>query len=191
MNRTDSFNRIVLLIVGLLLIAAGGYGLARALDVTGQASSEGVVLSSQMSDFVGRNSEWFWLVVAVAGLVLAFLGWRWLQAQFPAPQHVENFDLASKGPGSTRIRAGRAAEAWARDAGKLDAVTSSRAWFQEGRSGPHAEMRLTILDNADLGVVRSHVEGEALDRLRRSLDMQGLEAHVVVRLRESSRRFLQ
>jgi hypothetical protein len=191
MNRIDSFNRIVLLIVGLLLLAIGGYGLARALNMTGGASPEGVVLTSQISDFVGRNSEWFWLVVAVAGLVLAFLGWRWLKAQFPAPQQVHNFDLASKGPGSTRIRAGGAAQAWARDAGKLDAVTSSRAWFQQGPSGPYAEMRLTILDNGDLGAVRSHVEGEALDRLRRSLDMQGLEAHVVVRLRESSERFLQ
>lgn len=191
MTRADSFNRVALLLVGLLLIATGGYGLARALGVTGVAPSEGAVLPPGISDFVARNSEWFWPAVAVAGIVLAYLGWRWLLAQFPAPQQVHNLDLASKGPGSTRIRAGGAAQAWAKDAGQLDAVSSSRAWFQQGASGPHAEMRLTVLDNSDLGVVRSHVEGEALDRLRLSLDMQALEAHVVVRLRESSERFLE
>ena len=191
MKRTDSFNRVVLLLVGFAMIATGGYGLARALEVTGEAPSEGSLLTSPIPDFVAHNSEWFWPVVAVAGVVLAYLGWRWLLAQFPAPQQVHNFDLASKGPGSTRMRAGGAAQAWAKDAGKLGAVSSSRAWFQQGTSGPHAEMRLTVLDNGDLGAVRSHVEGEALDRLRLSLDMQALEAHIVVRLRESSERFLQ
>lgn len=191
MKRTDSVNRIVLLIVGLALVATGGYGLARALGVTGEALSEGVVLTSRISDFVARNSEWLWPLVALVGMVLAYLGWRWLLAQFPAPQQVHNFDLASRGPGSTRMRAGSAARAWAKDAGKHSAVSSSRAWFQPEPMGPRAEMRLTVLDNGDLEAVRSHVEGETLDRLRLSLEMQGLEAHVVVRLQESSERFLQ
>jgi hypothetical protein len=149
------------------------------------------VVTPGISDFVARNSEWFWPLLAVAGLVLAYLGWRWLLAQFPAPQQVHSFDLASRGSGSTRIRAGGAARAWARDAGKIGAVSSSRAWFQKGRSGPHAEMRLTVLDTGDLEAVRSHVEGETLDRLRLSLDMQELQAHIIVRLRESSERFLK
>lgn len=191
MSNTDSINRVVLLLIGLLLAGIGVYGLLRGAGAMGQGSSDGVVITAGISDFVARNSEWFWPLVAAAGLVLAYLGWRWLLAQFPAPQHVHSFNLASKGPGSTRMRAGGAAQAWAKDAGKLGAVSSSRAWFQEGPAGPYAEMRLTVLDKGDLGAVRSHVEGEALDRLRLSLDMQELEAHVVVRLRESSERFLQ
>ena len=191
MRNTDTINRVVLLLIGLLLAGIGMTALLQGVGVTGQESSDGVVVTPGISDFVARNSEWFWPLVALSGLVLAYLGWRWLVAQFPAPQHVHNLNLASKGPGSTRIRAGRAAQAWAKDAGKLGAVSSSRAWFQEGPAGPYAEMRLTVLDKGDLGAVRSHVEGEALDRLRLSLDMQEFEAHVVVRLRESSERFLQ
>jgi hypothetical protein len=189
--RTDSINRFVLVLIGLLLAGIGAYGLARGAGVMGPDASGDVVVTAGISDFVGRNSEWFWPLVAVAGLVLAYLGWRWLLAQFPAPQQVHSFDLASRGPGSTRIRAGSAARAWARDAGKMRAVSSSRAWFQQGPSGPRAEMRLTILDNGDLGAVRSHVEGETLDRLRVSLDMRELPAHIIVRLRESSERFLK
>lgn len=191
MRNTDSINRVVLLLIGLLLAGAGVTALLWGAGVRGEGTSDGVVVTPGISDFVARNSEWFWPLGAVAGLVLAYLGWRWLLAQFPAPQHVHNFNLASKGPGSTRMRAGRAAQAWAKEAGKLGAVSSARAWFQEGPAGPYAEMRLTVLDNGDLGAVRSHVEGEALDRLRLSLDMQELEAHVVVQLRESSERFLQ
>ncbi|MDQ3660658.1 MAG: hypothetical protein M3454_06280 [Actinomycetota bacterium] len=191
MKITDSINRIALLFIGLLLTGLGAYGLLRGVGAMGPESSDGVVVTPGISGFVARNSEWFWPLLAVAGLALAYLGWRWLLAQFPAPQQVHNFDLASKGPGSTRIRARAAAQAWAKDVGKLDAVGSSRAWFQQGASGPRAEMRLTVLDNGDLGAVRSQVEGETLDRLRLSLDMKALEAHVVVRLRESSERFLK
>lgn len=191
MKHTDSINRAVLLVIGLLLVAIGVYGLARGLGILGDALSAGVVVTSTISDFVARNSAWFWPLVAVAGLLLAYLGWRWLLAQFPAPQQVRTLDLPSQGPGSTRIKAAGAAQAWAKDVRRHRAVSSSRAWFQPDPAGPHLEMRVTVLDNDDFQTARSYVEGEAFDRLRRSLDMQALEAHVVVRLRESSERFLQ
>lgn len=190
-NRIDRVNRAVLLLLGLALLSAGGYGLARGFYAFGDAEADGPLLLPNFRDFVARNSGWFWPAVAVGALVVAYLAFRWLRAQFPAFQSVGHLDLTRGSTrGATTLRASGATNAVAADLERHLSVVSAKARLISDHPVPELDLRVEVVENSDLMDVRRYIE-HVLERFRRMTQAQEVEARLRVGLRQERVRFLE
>ena len=69
----DRSNRIALLLLGLLLIAAGAAGMLAATGVFGSATRDQSLADNPVSRYAGNNGSWLWPVAAVVALVVLAL----------------------------------------------------------------------------------------------------------------------
>lgn len=192
MNRVDGVNRTLLLLLGIVLLAAGVAALALGLGAFGDARAQSAVLPGGLIDFVGSNGAWFWPLVAVVSLLLAYLGWRWLKAQFPAPRRVDDIDLTDDPKeGFTRARANGPAHGFAQDVARHPSVDTAKARMLSNGSAPQIGLRVDVFENGDIESVREHVGGPALERLRRTLGKEVVTVDLDMRLKESGGRSLE
>ena len=75
----DRTNRVALTLFGLLVLAAGGAGMAASTGVFGTALSHRTLLANQAGTYIGQHA-WIWYAVAAACLLLALACLRWLLA---------------------------------------------------------------------------------------------------------------
>ena len=123
----------------------------------------------------------FWLAVAVLGLTLAWLGWRWLRAQFPASKTVSHLDFEG-GDGGTVLSSSALTAAVADHLSTHEDVLWARARVLAGRPRPHVELRVGASDDVDAGRLSDFVETEVLGHLRQALEVAEVDAHVELRL---------
>jgi hypothetical protein len=192
MNRIDGGNRTLLLLLGIVLLAAGALALAVGLGAFGDTRAQSAVLSGELIDFVGRNGAWFWPLVAIVALLLAYLGWRWLRGQFSTPKRVDDIDL-TRDPkeGFTRAKANGPAHGFAQDVARHPGVESAKARMLSNGSAPQVGLRVEVFENGDIESLREHVEGPALERLRRTLGVEVVTVDLDMRLKEAAGRSLQ
>lgn len=192
MSRIDGVNRVVLLLLGMILVGAGAYGLSRGWGVFGDAQAQDPLLGETLVGFVRRNAEWFWPAAALVALVAAYGCYRWLRAQIPLPQRAGSIDLSTeRSRGFTRVRAGGAANGLAADIERHPGVSSAKARIVSDEPVPEVEMRVDLFERADLIAVRDHVEQTALPRFRKSLGSQELSARTLFRAAQSAGRVLE
>ncbi len=187
----DRINRYVLSCLGFVLIVIGGYGLVRSFGSLGDRYSTGAFLSTNVTSFVARNSEWFWVVAVLAALVVGYLAWRWLASQILTPDSLGQFELNSDDSGGfTRVRARAAANGLARDIARHDAVRAARVKLISDARSPEVEMKVDVYENADFVSVRAYVEDDALERFQRMIDAVDLRASIEFNLSEAPARSL-
>lgn len=183
-TRPDLLDRVVLSVLGVLLAGAGAYGLARSGGVFGREGAHDPVLGPGLRRFVADHMLPFWMAVAVLGLALAWLGWRWLRAQFPASKTVPHLDLGD-GDGDdagTLLSSSALSTAVADHLSTHDAVRWARARVLAGRPRPQVELRVGVSDDVDAGHLSDFVETEVLGHLRQALEVDEVDAHVELRL---------
>jgi hypothetical protein len=183
-TRPDRLDRLVLALLGLLLAGAGAYGLARSGGVFGRQAAHDPLLGPGLQRFVADHLLAFWLAVALLGLVLAWLGWRWLRAQFPASKTVSDlhFQDGDGSQGGTALSSSAVTAALADHLSTHDDVRWARARVLAGRPRPQVELRVGVSDDADAGGLADFVETEVLDHLRQALEVDEVDAHVELRL---------
>ena len=76
----DTANRIMLFLLGLLLVAVGGLGLALSLGAFEDWRADSPVLGEEVHTFPDEQT-WFWWAVVGAALLLALLALWWLLSQ--------------------------------------------------------------------------------------------------------------
>jgi hypothetical protein len=183
----DRLNSLVLPLLGLLLLGAGGYGLARGYGAFGDDRASEPVLGQPARDYVSRNANWFWPLAAVASLAVAWLGLRWLLAQV-RNTGVSNLHVRSDGAGTTELHAAGAAAALARDVEDYAGVRWARARFVSDGSTPEVDVTAEVHDDADLVAMRKRIDEHALPRLRSALELGDVRPRVHLRLGEPARR---
>ena len=183
-TRPDLLDRVVLALLGLLLTGAGAYGLARGGGVFGREAAHDPVLGDGLRRFVGDRMLLFWAAVAVVGLVSAWLGWRWLRAQFPASKTVSGLDfgVGEDADGGTVLSSSALTSAVADHLSTNEDVRWARARVLAGRPRPQLELRVGGSDDVDAARLSEFVETEVLGHLRQALEVDEIDAHVELRL---------
>lgn len=178
----DRRNRAGLVLVGLLLVGVGAYGLARGWGAFGDRAATEPLLVDEWRRFMARNGGWFWPAAAVASLLGALLGWRWLRAQLAAGTP-RRLDLTHRGDGGTTVvRPSGAARALAEDIETYRGVTEVSARVTGEPEAPEIDLRVEVVDTCHLPSLRSRIEQEALARFQRALELEAVESNVEFRL---------
>ncbi|MDQ4069397.1 MAG: alkaline shock response membrane anchor protein AmaP [Actinomycetota bacterium] len=183
----DRLNNVVLTLLALVLLGVGAYGLARGYGAFGDDQAAEPVLGDDLREFVTTNANWFWPIAAVASLLVAWLGLRWLLAQVTAPT-VTRLRVPSEGPGRTELLASGAAAALAQDIEEYPGVKGARARIVGDDPAPEVEIIVDVHEDADVPALRRRIEEHALERFRTALDLQQLRPRVHIRLAERAGR---
>jgi hypothetical protein len=182
MHQTRGQNRLGLGIVGLVLLAGGGYGLARHYGKFGNAPQHDPVLLPDLRNFVADNKVWFWWAAGGACVIVALLALGWLrdQLRFPLPanNHLDRREI----DGRTRLDGAAAADALAADVDALPGVASADARVWGDPTRPDVYLRVHIHDDVAVDALRSDIETERLARLRQALQVEHVDASVDLRL---------
>lgn len=183
----DRLNTAVLTLLALLLLGVGGYGLARGYGAFGDAQAGEPLLGDDVREFVSDNGSWFWPVAAVAAVVVAWLGLRWLLAQIAAPSG-SRLLVQADGPGHTELVSSGATAALANDIEGYTGVRSARARIVDDHPSPELDINVEVHDDADVPALRRRIEEHALARFRSALELEELRSHVHLRLADRAGR---
>ena len=171
--RADIANRIALAVLGLLLVAAAGAGLAAGLGAWASVPADRPVLDPGLRDFAERNS-WLWAVVAAAGLVLAVLACRCLVVQMRTDR-VRVLELeADPRTGYTTIPTRVLTDAVATEIAGYRGVRRVTARTIGTAAHPRIVLHVELADRAPIGEVRRRIDGEAIAHVRTALQDPGL-----------------
>lgn len=176
-NRPARLNRFLLVLLGLLAIAAGGFLLAaRWGHIPG--------LHGRDSVFPHPHNPAYWVYYAVAGgaVIIGLLCLRWLAAQLAVRPRARVWQLErDPSQGRTDLATGVAVAPFTEEVTGYAGVRTVRAVL----SGTHRDPRLNVVigasSDADLSGIRSQLATEGLPRLRQALDLPALPATVEFR----------
>jgi hypothetical protein len=182
----DGFNRFLLLLLGLLLIAGGVIGLLAAGGWL-PLLEPGAIYQQSVDAVNARPSLW-WTVIVVGALLLMLLGLllAWGQISPPRGHHStpRSVTIERTNRGRTTLDAAALARAATLDLRRIPNVTGGRARFDNFGRRPRLLASLDLEADADLAAVRQNLE-EVYGRLCRFLDVDRLQTSV--RLRPTER----
>jgi hypothetical protein len=163
-SRANVINRVALTVLGLLLVAAGGLGLAVGVDALGAWQATDPVLRQEVSTFPDEH-RWFWWVVSGALLLIAVLALLWLLAQLKTDR-TTRLDLTTNArEGYTTLYTSALTDAVEDEALAIAGVTSVSANVREHR-GRHIYLRVGLAESATIAEVRTRLENEVVTHLR-------------------------
>ena len=166
-SRANAINRVVLTVLGLVLLAAGGLGLALSVGAFGARRATYPVLPQAVSTFPDGR-PWFWWAVAGALLVTAVLALLWLLTQLKTDRTSRLDRTTDARDGLTTLHAGALTSAVEDEALGIRGVTSASAHVREHR-GPHVYLSVELADSADIGEVRDRLEQDLVTHLRQGV----------------------
>jgi hypothetical protein len=175
----DRTNRAALLVLGVLLLAAGLFGALAGFGVFGDRVKNERLVANPVGRYFGAHGGWLWPIVAVVAALAVALALRWLWLLLFSTDRVN--ELRLRGPRD----AGRTTVA---TAALTDAVRSEVAGY---RGVERASARLigdtlaptlviaAVLDRAvDADTLRRRIEDEAAAHARTALDDRALAVQV-------------
>ena len=178
----DRGNRVVLTLLGLLLLAAGGLGLALSYDAFGAARAHQPLLPADFITFVDRNAAWLWPLAAVAAVVVGLLALRWLVRQF-ATARVRTLDLEpDPTDGATTVAASAVTDAVAEEIQGYRGVTRASARLVGDEHNHDLVLAVGVDERADLGALRRRIEEQAVGHTRQALGEPRLPVHLHIQL---------
>jgi hypothetical protein len=179
----DALNRTVFTLLGVILIAAGAYGVARGYGAFGSTQAQEPLLTAGITGFFGRIDNWFWPLVALVALILAYLAYRWLKAQLTPTPSVAELDLTrDPAEGRTTLRASGLTSALSDDIEQDPAVRSARVRMREDGRRPEVDVDVDVMDDAGLSEVRQRLESGALARFSSALETDSVTGHLRIGL---------
>lgn len=178
-DRSTAGQRSALSLVALLLVLAGGFGLALGFGAFGATRRASPVLPDGARTFA-REQPWFWWAVAAGCVLLAVLGLRWLLSQLRT-DGIGRLDLTSNDKdGVTRLHAAGLTDAVADETAGLTGVTAATAHLRE-RRGRFLHLRVDLADYADIGAIRTAIEQQIVPHARQAVDDLALAADIELR----------
>lgn len=178
---TTRTNRSALLLLGVLLTAAGVLGLLVGFGGFGALTRTRPVLDEPVRTFVAEHA-WIWLVVAVLALVVAVLSLLWLRAQL-ATDRLRSLVLErDRSRGTTTLAAAAVERACAYELQARRGIGRASA----SMLGSDCDQRLALVIHLDgresLRHVDNVVQRDVVPKIRRVLENPGLPVRADYRL---------
>lgn len=174
MGATARLDRSVLTLLGLLLTAIGVLALLVGFGVFGSRLRHKPVFDNFLSDFIGRNGQWLWPVVAVVVVLLALLALRWLIAQL-TPTATGDLQLERPaGDGHTELAGSAVTSAVASEVQGYRGVAAARVRLVGDDTDPELRLRVQLDTRADVAALRRRIETDAVSHARQALDQPEL-----------------
>jgi hypothetical protein len=181
-RHASRINHVGLTLLGLLLLAAGAYGLARGWGAFGGGPSGEPLITGAMRRYADGQG-WFWPAVAAAGVVLALLGLAWLMAQARSEQlpglAMEDDDESG---GTTSVSGKAVAQTLEDEIASYPGVQGVRARLLGRSNRPRLRLNVLYAREADLVALRRRIDEDAVARLRTALERDSLPTVVQLRL---------
>ena len=178
-GRADTANRIVLFLLGLLMVAAAGLGLALSLGAFGDWRATYPVLPEEVRTFP-EEKPWFWWAVAGIALLTAVLAVLWLVAQLRTDR-VSRLDRTTDArEGHTTLHAGALTKAVEDEVGGIQGVTSASARMHDH---PRLGLALTVdmTDTTDIDRLRTQLENNVVAHVREAVGDPELPVNIELR----------
>lgn len=175
----DGLNRVLLLIIGLVLAAAGALGLAAGQGAFDDLDSPSTVYDDARGEVIADPDLWYAVVLGASGLVLV-LALLWLFRQFasrPGGPHLSTVLLDASRRGRTTLEPVGVAKAMADDLETVDGVRKASVRLRSLGAAPETRVRLTVDRMVDPDLLLEHVE-PVLRRGAQTLDVEDLDAQI-------------
>ncbi|SNQ51605.1 putative membrane protein [Frankia canadensis] len=167
--------RVLLLVLGLLLVAAGVVALLAGAGVLGGDASRRAVLDPALRRFAAREG-WFWPAVGVGCGLVALLALGWL-ARRPRGGRVRGFALVADELGVVQMPADALTDAVSADVAAVGGAADCRTRVRDRRD-PALAIAVTVRRGADVPGVAAASVGPVLDRARVAVGRSDLRCEV-------------
>lgn len=171
---TQRLDRVVLLLLGLLLTAAGVLALLAGAGVLGRRTADAEIVDNPVSRAYGDQGAWLWPVTAAVALVLGLLALRWLVAQL-RPTRVGDVELEPNGrTGHTELASSAVTDAVLAEVRGYHGVAGASGALRGTDTDPRLELTVRLAARADVAAVRRRIEAEPVAHVREALDDETL-----------------
>jgi NADH:ubiquinone oxidoreductase subunit 5 (subunit L)/multisubunit Na+/H+ antiporter MnhA subunit len=171
----DRSNRAALIVFAALVAAVGALGVAASYGLFGSSVKHETMLDNAFARFVGRNGEWFWIVVALLALLLVLLAVRWLLTILFSTDRTASMRISSDGPGRTELSSGALTDAVSAEIDGYRGVNAARARVIGDPQDAELVVVVTVEEGADLPGLVARIESEALAHAREALGNPSLQ----------------
>lgn len=166
----DKTNRTMLVLLSLVLVAAGAVGLVAGSGLMGSVTKHGALTHNRVGAFIGRNGDWLWPVAAIVAFVIVLLALRWLIALLFTTDRSGDLRYRSDGdiPGRTFLSDAALTSAVTGEISSYRGVHSAQARLIGDDEDPQLVVGVTLEDSANLAGLRTRIETQALARARQA-----------------------
>jgi hypothetical protein len=178
---TDRLNRALLVTIGVLLAGAGIAGLLRGAGVIG-GDGDDPVISPWLRAEARERQVLLLSLLAVAALVLLWLGFCWLTAQLPKDRPVGQVALGRTEHASrVEVRSKAVTDALVADVLRVEGVTDASA--RVIREHPLTiDLDVSLEEGTDLNRAGQAIADRPKRRLLQALDLPDVELRAKLRL---------
>jgi hypothetical protein len=175
----DRTNRTMLLLLALLLIAAGLAVGAASIGAFGTATEQSPLIANPTGRFSGRQGDWLWPAAAAVAVILALLALRWLHALLFSTDRSGDLPITPGGStGRTTLAARALTEAIAEEVESYRGVNSARARLLGDPADPELVVTVALEETADFAALRQRIETTALTHARSAVGNPSLPAQL-------------
>ncbi|MGI8668009.1 MAG: alkaline shock response membrane anchor protein AmaP [Jatrophihabitans sp.] len=166
----DKTNRAMLVLLSLVLVAAGAAGLAASAGLMGSVTKRGALTHNRVGAFIGRNGDWLWPLAAVAALLIVLVALRWLLALLFTTDRAGDLRYRSEGDvhGRTFLSDSALTSAVTEEIRSYRGVHAAQARLIGDDHDPQLAVVVTLEDSADLAGLRHRIETQALCHARQA-----------------------
>jgi hypothetical protein len=166
----DRTNRIMLLLLAVLLIAAGLAAGAAFIGVFGAATRHSPLIANPTGNFIGAEGDWLWPVAAVTAAMVVLLALRWLLALLFSTDRSGDLLIHPGGPaGRTTLATGALTEAVVEEIESYRGVNSARARLLGEPQDPELVVTAALEETADFASLRQRIETRVLTHARTAI----------------------
>ncbi|MFI5758402.1 alkaline shock response membrane anchor protein AmaP [Streptomyces sp. NPDC051569] len=188
-GKTRVVNRVLLCLIGLVLLCAGGVLLAQGLGWAVPSwwpySGPHDVLLSRGNRIRWRHDGWWWPVVIAALAVVVVLTLWWLLSQLRRARLTEV--LVDSHDGESVVLRGSALEGVLEsEAAALNGVARARVRLTGHRRAPATRVRLHLESHVAPGDALNRLTGETLAHARESAGLEALPSEIRMRAAKHS-----
>jgi membrane protein implicated in regulation of membrane protease activity len=167
----DKTNRVVLLGLGFVLLAAGVLGALAGFGAFGDRIKNESLVANPVGRFFGTHGAWLWPVVAVVAAIVALLALRWLWVLLFSTDRVNEVRLrGSRAAGRTTVVVAALTDAVSDEIAHYRGVERASARLIGDPATPTLVIDAVLDYAADPDQLRRRIEQEAVQHARAALD---------------------